>query len=482
MNYSFIFRTISKLLIILAGFLVFPLLVLIIYREWHQLGAFMIPIILLLILGFIIQWIVKEKKRPIFAKEGFTVVSLSWIIISLFGMLPYVISGEIPNVFDAFFETVSGFTTTGATVLNNVEGMSRGMQLWRSLTHWMGGMGVLVFFLAFIPNIDRRSMVILKAESTGPQVGKLVSKMKNTAQILYGIYIGLTLVLFLLLWGLGLPLFDSVNLAMSTAGTGGFSITNASIAAYQLPSIEIVLATFMILFGINFTLFYLLIIGEIKKVWKNEEFRWYIIIVATAILLITINTFSIYGQLGDTLRYSFFHVASTISSTGYMVVDYTKWPAFSQWVIVLIMLVGASAGSTGGGIKVSRVLILSKFLRREMKTTIHPNQISAITMDGKALEKPVVNQVIGYIIAYFLLLLFGSLIITIDGHDVLTSFTTMVTVLSNIGPGLGKIGPTETFYFYSDWIKLFLSFMMLAGRLEIFPILILLMPRLWHRT
>ncbi|HEY8445138.1 MAG TPA: TrkH family potassium uptake protein [Bacilli bacterium] len=481
MKYKSIFRSLGHILRLEAIILFLPFLVSMIYQERNLYVAFLIPIFLLLIIGEVLVRTIKER-TIIYAREGFVIVSLSWILMSLFGALPFFISREIPNYIDAIFETASGFSTTGASILTDIEAMSKGLLFWRTLTHWLGGMGILVFVLAFIPTTDTQSIFILQAESPGPQIDKLVSKVKVTARILYLIYIFLTLSEFIFLLIGKMPLFDSINHAMSTAGTGGFSIKNSSIAYYNNIYYEIVITIFMILFGINFNVFYFILIGQGIRALKSEELRWYLGIILFAMIIISLNTMSIFGSFATSLRYSSFQVASIISTTGFYSYDFNTWPTLSKWILILLMFSGACAGSTGGGIKVSRIAILCKSIIRETKNLLHPRQIVSVKFEHKPVDKAVLNGVSSYLIAYFFIMLIGTLLVSIfDDFGVLANFTAVISCLSNVGPGLDILGPVNNFALLSHASKLILSIIMLAGRLEIFPMLILFFPRTWKK-
>lgn len=475
MNLRVVFYTLGRLLKLEAVLLLIPLFVSLWYQEGTYI-SFLIPIGLLLMIGTLLSW-KKDFDATIYAKEGLAIVGLAWISLSVFGSLPFIISQEIPSIVNALFETISGFTTTGASILTDIEALSNGMLFWRSFTHWIGGMGILVFVLAFSSQQNVRGMYILRAESPGPKVGKIVSKVKHTARILYLIYIALTLIEMILL-AFKMPLFDSVVHALATAGTGGFSIKNASIAYYDSTYIETVITIFMILFGVNFSIFYLLL-GNIKRILKSEELRWYLGILIIAILIIFFNTMSIYTSVGETLRFTSFQVASIMSTTGFVSYDFNDWPTLSKTILVLLMFVGASAGSTGGGIKVSRIVIYLKLAFKEVRFNVFPRQVSAITFEGKPIDDSVKSGIASYLLAYIIIIIFGVLIISIEGKDLITNFTAVVSAINNIGPGLEIVGPTGNFASFSTLSKLTLSFIMLAGRLEIFAILILFSPKLW---
>lgn len=476
MNYRAVFYSVGVLLKVIAGLLILPLALSVITKDGFYY-AFLIPAALLLITGFLLAPR-KNKEAVIYVREGFAIVGISWILISLFGTLPFVISGQIPNFIDAFFETVSGFTTTGSTVIANVEALTRSLLFWRAFTHWIGGMGVLVFVLAFMPDTKSRSIFIMRAESPGPKVGKIVAKMKFTARILYLIYIVLSLIQIMLL-SFKMPLFDSVTHTLATAGTGGFSIKNTGIMFYDSVYIEVVITIFMFLFGVNFTVFYLILIGKVAPALKSEELRWYVFIVVLSVVLITINCYSLYGSFARTLRYSSFQVTSIITTTGFANDDFNNWPVFSKTILVILMMIGACGGSTGGGIKVSRVVMYFKMVIKEIKYSINPRQITTITFENEPVGEDLQKGIAHYLTAYMFILVFGVLIIAVDGHSFITNVTTVVTCLNNVGPGLDLVGPAGNFSVFSQFSKIALSFIMLAGRLEIFPILILFTPKMW---
>ncbi len=421
------------------------------------------------------------KNRVIYASESFVIVGLAWVLTSVLGALPFTLSGSIPSFIDAFFETVSGFTTTGASILTNVEILPMSILFWRSFTHWIGGMGVLVFVMAIIPLAGGHSMHLMRAEVPGPTVGKLVSRFQSNAKILYGIYIGISVLQIILLLAGGMPLFDSLVNTFATAGTGGFSIKNTSIAAYNSAYIDGVIGIFMLIFGINFNLFYLLLTRKFLQVLKNEELRCYLAIVALSVGAITLDILSLYENVGEALRYAFFQVSSIITTTGFATDDFNLWPNFSKTVLVILMFFGACAGSTGGGLKISRLVIMAKTVLREIKKTARPRSIISIKMEGKPVEDSVVNSTNTYFVVYMVIILFSVLLISIDEFDLVTNFTAVVTCFNNVGPGLSVVGPTGNFSEFSMLSKLILSFDMLLGRLEIFPILMLFSPSLWRK-
>ena len=413
---------------------------------------------------------VKANFRDIFARDGFVLVSLVWIFMSLIGALPFVISGDIPRYIDALFETVSGFTTTGATVVRDVESMSRSCLFWRCFTHWIGGQGVLVFFLAVLPMSGDRSMHIMRAEVPGPVVGKLVPKARETARILYIIYTVLTFVETLLLMAGGLSFYDALLHAFGTAGTGGFSTRNASVGAFNSTYVEMVIAVFLVIFATNFNIYYLIVISKIKLALKSEEYRVFLAIIAVATIAIGISV---------GFKDAFFNVATIISTAGFGTVDFTKWPAYAQGILVILMFIGSSAGSTGGGIKVSRAVILMKDAFSDLVRVATPRRVKQVTLDGKTVDSKVVSTVHSFFVLFILLLLASTFIVSLDGYDFLTNFTASLACISNVGPGLSLVGPAGNYAIFSDVSKLALTFTMLAGRLELYPVFILFSPYIW---
>lgn len=458
-------------------FLLIPLITAAIYGE-SCITAVLLSIAVCLVVGGLLIF-KKPKNTELYSREGFVIVSMSWIVLSLFGALPFFFSGAIPNFIDALFETVSGFTTTGASILPEVESMPKAMLMWRSFTHWVGGMGVLVFIMAFIPLSGGQNIHIMKAESPGPSVSKLVPRVKTTALILYSIYFVLTLVEFVLLLFGGMSVFEALNTALATAGTGGFGIKNDSLGGYS-PYIQIVVTVFMIMFAINFSSYYFIISGKLREA-LNKEVRVFLMIVFSAIAIITLNVRGMFDNIGDALRNVSFTVASIISTTGFSTVDFDLWPELSRTIIVLLMLVGGCAGSTGGGIKVTRIIILVKGLAKELEVMIHPKQLKKITVDSKPIEHEVVRSVNSYMVCYVLLFMASALIISVDGHDLITNFTAVSAAVNNIGPGLELVGPSQNFSFFSPLSKLVLIFDMLAGRLELFPMLLLFSRATWKK-
>lgn len=423
----------------------------------------------------------KPKNTVFYAREGFVAVSLSWVILSFFGALPFYLSREIPNFEDAMFETISGFTTTGASILSNVEGLSHSMLMWRSFTHWIGGMGVLVFVLAVLPLAGGYNMHIMRAESPGPAVGKLVPKVRSTAKILYVIYFGMTVLEMVLLLIGGMPLFDAMTTSFGTAGTGGFGIKNSSIAFYDSYYLQGVITVFMILFGINFNVYYLFLIKKPKDAFRSEEARAYLGLILASVLLIGWNVRGYFPNVFDALHHASFQVASIITTTGFSTVDFNQWPQLSKTILVILMFVGACAGSTGGGMKVSRMLIGAKAALKELSFLIHPRSVKVLKLENKALEHSVIRSVNAYFIAYTVVFWLSVLLVSLDNMDFTTTFTSVAATLNNIGPGLNAVGPAGNFSEVSAFSKVVLMFDMLAGRLEIFPMLLLFSPATWRK-
>ncbi len=480
MNYKMVLKTVGRLLWAEAVLLFIPMFVSLYYKE-NLFHIYLIVIGLLLLTGTLMN-LPKPEKRTVYAREGFVIVSLSWILVSFFGALPFVFSGEIPSIIDAMFEVVSGFTTTGATILADVERISKSLLFWRSFTHWLGGMGIIVFVLAFLPQKDMQSMHIMRAEVPGPSVGKLVSKTAVTARILYIIYTVLTVAQIIALVCCDMPLFDSVTTAFSTAGTGGFSIKNASIAAYDSLSIEIVTTIFLIIFGINFNIYYLILIKQFKRAFKSEELWSYLGIIAASTIAITLNITSVVGSVGTALRQASFQVASIITTAGFATADFSTWPTFSQFIIVLLMLCGACAGSTGGGLKVGRIIILVKTAIRELRRAINPRRIKSIKLDGAIVEKDIITTASIYFVIYMFILGFSTMLLTFDNIDMTAATTSVISCMNNVGPGLSSTAMISHFADFTDFSKIVLTLDMLIGRLEIFPMMILFLPSTWKKS
>lgn len=472
MNYRMITYIMGQILKVVGLCMLLPVVVGLIYHEHHVLLSFLIPfaITMLIAVAFTIK---KPKDNTVYSMEGFVSVAASWIAMSAIGALPFVISGEIPNYFDALFETVSGFTTTGATILGDVEAMSRTCMFWRAFTHWLGGMGVLMFVLAIMSSNDSRTMHMMRAECAGPNVGRLVSKSSFSARILYGIYILLTLSETGLLMIGGLPLYDAIVHACSSAGTGGFSMWNDSIGHYQSPYVEMVVAIFIILFGVNFNLYYYMMIKKFALAYKNEEVRVYFGIIAVSTAIITLSVMKQYATVPEALRKSFFMVASTITSAGFSTTDTGQWPVFAQTLLLLLMFIGSCGGSTGGGMKVSRILIIVKTGIRELRYIVSPHAVTSVKMDGKPVEKDVVRGATNYFILFMLLMAISVLLISHDRYSIEESLSAVITCMNNIGFGVGRFSPSGNLGGLDSFSKIVLCFDMLLGRLEIYPLILL---------
>ena len=477
MNTRIISYVISNLFKLMMFLLLFPLAVSVYYQEGLKLSmAYIIPIIILGVSSYFLSNKAPEN-QSFFSKEGLVIVALSWLLISFFGALPFVISGDIPNMIDAFFESVSGFTTTGATILPEVESLNKSIIFWRSFTHWIGGMGVFVLILAILPMTDS-SLHILKAESPGPSVGKLVPKIRDTAKILYMIYIAMTLIQIVLLCLAKMPFFDALTISFGSAGTGGFGIKNDSMASYS-TTIQLITTIFMILFGVNFNAYYCLLGKNKKAIFKMEEVAWYFIIIFTCITVIAINTRGYYENILMAIHHAAFQVGSVITTTGYSTVNFDLWPQLSKTVMVIIMFIGACAGSTGGGIKVSRIIIIFKMVKQEIYSYIHPKSVKLIRLDQKPLEHSLTRSVAIFMLTYTLIFVLSMVVLAFDNKDMITNFTAVTATLNNIGPGLGDVGPMGSFAVFNPVCKLVLAFCMLAGRLELYPMLIIFSPQLW---
>lgn len=478
MNIQFIVYILGWILNFQGLFLLVPSLVAAFYKEKSGV-AFIISALICLVIGVILtRW--KPKSKSFYAKEGFITVAAGWLVLSISGALPFLISGEIPSVFDALFETISGYTTTGATILMDVEVMSRCILFWRSFTHWIGGMGVLVFVLAIVPLAGGNNMHMMRAESPGPTVGKLVPRVKTTAFILYAIYTALTVLEGILLLIAGMKPFDAVTTAFATAGTGGFGILNSSIADYSM-AIQNIVGIFMVLFGVNFSVYFLILIRKPKQAWMCEEVKVYFAIVFMATIVIGINIREDFSSIWVAFQQAFFQVGSIITTTGFATYDFNLWPTFSKTILVLLMFVGACAGSTGGGIKVSRFILAFKNVKNEIATFIHPKSVRTIRYEGKKVNKDVVNSVNTYLVIYAFIFMISFLLISFEDNSLETNFTAIAATLNNIGPGLDEVGPTANFGHFHPFSKCVMMFDMLAGRLELIPMLILFTPSVWKK-
>ena len=483
MNVKSISRTVGLILLITGIFQVFPLLIAVIDHEPKNVLAYIESLCLILLVGSALLLFSRGGNRMFSAQEGFAATGLSWIFMSAFGALPFFLSGQIPSYVDAFFEMVSGFTTTGASILTDVEALSRCNLFWRSFSHWLGGMGVLVFLLAVVPGARKNGgtgIYLMRAESPGPSVDKLTPHLRQTAMILYGIYILLTALCIVCLLLGGMPVFDSFCIAFGTAGTGGFAIKNSSMGGYSY-FLQTVVTVFMFLFGVNFSLYYMLLLRKFKAVFKNEELRLYFGIAAGSIVLIAINISRMYNTVYEAVPHAAFQVVSIMTTTGYGTVDFEQWPAFSKAILLSLMFIGASAGSTGGGLKVSRVLLLMKSIRRTIRKALHPRRVQPVYMDGRAVSEEVCDNVNAYLAIYCVILVLSFAIISVDGFSIGTNFSAVASCFNNIGPGFELVGATQNFSIYSDLSKIVLSLDMLLGRLEIFPLLLLLSPDTWSR-
>ncbi len=463
-----------------SAFMLVPAITGLCYREFDHTASFLICIGICFAVGALLM-VHKPKSKTLRSRDGFVIVAMSWILLSLFGALPFMLTKSTDSYIDALFETVSGFTTTGSSIFTDVEILPKCILMWRSFMHWVGGMGILVFIMAFLPLSGGNNLYIMRAESPGPTVSKPVPKIKMAALLLYVVYLVLTLLQIILLLCGGVTVFEALNISFATAGTGGFGMFNTSMSGF-VPYVQVVTAVFMFLFSINFGSYFFLLKGNFKKAFTSEV-KIFTVIVAVVTLCITLDIYkmSAFSGFTDALRHAFFTVTSIISTTGFATVDFDLWPMFSKTLLVIIMFIGACAGSTGGGIKVSRIIIYIKLALREISTAIHPKQVKKITVDGEVVEKGVVRSIYGYLFIYIGIFVAAMLIISLDGADLVTNFTAVTTTLNNVGPGLSLVGPTGNFALFSPLSKLTLSFCMLAGRLELFPLLLLFVPSTWRK-
>ncbi len=480
MNRKMVFYTTGQILLLNALLLMLPLVVSFLYADGCWL-PFLLTALISAALGGVLQLTCKPVSNDYYAKEGFVITALAWLTLSLVGALPFFLSRQIPSYVDAFFETVSGFTTTGASILTDVEAMSKSLLFWRSFTHWVGGMGILVLLVAVLPTVSGRTIHVLRAEMPGPTMGKLRPRLSDTAKILYLIYVVMTVIeIILLLFG-GMPLFDSIVHSFGSAGTGGFGIKADSIAGYS-NYCQWVITVFMFLFGVNFNLYFMLLIGRFRPALKSDELRAYVGIALTAMLLISVNIYPMYHNLADTLRLSAFQVSSIMTTTGYSTVNFDAWPDFSRTILIILMFIGASAGSTGGGLKVSRVVLLLRTVRREFQHMLHPRSIGSVKFEGKPVENATLVSVSTYFGLYMAIFALMLLLVSLEpDFDFTSNFSAVAACFNNIGPGLGLVGPALSYTNYSDFSKLVLSFGMLLGRLELYPILFLLNPSTWTK-
>ena len=479
MNRRMVMYMVGQIVKLEAAALLLPALVALIYRE-ACLWAILTTVVIALVFGFALTLISRPRSQVIYAREGFVIVALSWLTLSAVGALPFYISGEIPLYTDAFFETVSGFTTTGASILTDVEAMSRGLLFWRSFTHWIGGMGVLVLIMAIVPSVSGRNMHILRAEMPGPVVGKLMPRIRDTAKILYIIYLAMTAALVVLLLCGGMSLFDSLVHAFGTAGTGGFGIKADGVAGYS-PYLQWVIGIFMLLFGVNFNLYYLILIRQAKTAFKSRELWLYIAIVLGATAIISFNVAPMYNGAEETVRTALFQVAAIITTTGFSTTDFNLWPAVSKGVLFLLMFIGGCAGSTAGGFKLSRAQLLLSAARRDLRRLLHPRSVGVIKMEGKRLDEASISGASAYLTLYILIIAVGSLLLCFEPFGIETNFSAMVSCFNNVGPGFGLVGPAASYAIYSPLSKFILSMAMLFGRLEIYPLLFMLIPSTWTK-
>lgn len=478
MNFRLVFKVTGKALMVEAVSMLIPLLVSLIYQEDPTPFLYTIPLVM--IIGFLLS--LMPSNDHFFPREGFFSVALIWLLMGAFGALPFFFSGYFNSYIDCFFEAVSGFTTTGASILTAVEPLPRGILFWRSFIHWLGGMGVLILTIALLPSLGARTLHLMKAESPGPVVSKLVPKSSQSSKILYGIYCALTAIEVIILRIAGMPWYDSIVHSFATAGTGGFSTRNLSIAAYGSPAIEIIITIFMLLFSVNFSLYFLLLCGKVKQVLKSDELRFFLIIVFASIVLISINIWGLYPTGAESIRHAAFQVGSIISTTGFASTDFNLWPEFSRILLVLLMFIGACAGSTGGAIKCSRVLLLGRCIKREIRQVIHPRAVNVVKLDGRVVDESGLRSVHIFFSAYILITLGATLLVSLDNYSFGTTFTAVVSCIGNIGPGLELVGPMGNYSLFSGFSKLILSLCMIIGRLEVLPILVLFSGNAWKRS
>ena len=481
MNAIPILRVLSVLLLLVAGFMIAPIIVALFYGEFGMIPAFLVPMAIVVPLASLVLFTTRGQRGSLSTKSGFVLVTLSWLAAAAIGSVPFVISGWIPSVTDAFFETMSGFTTTGATILTDIEALPASLLFWRSLTHWLGGMGIIVLTVAILPLLGVGGYQIMKAEAPGPSVDRLTPKITQTAKILWLIYLGLTVLETTLLMIGGLSLYDALTHTFGTLATGGFSTRAASVGHYTSPFVHVVITVFMLAAGVNFILYYRLLLGRFRTVAKNTEVKAYlsVFVVATVAIAIALHG-EAYAGIGESLRYAGFQAASILTTTGYATADFAQWPAVAQVMLFALMFIGGSAGSTGGGIKIVRIVTLIKQGFNEMRYLVHQHGVFAIRINGQVIRKDVVYSITGFVFLYLLLLIVTAIVVATGGNDIVTSFTTALATLGNIGPGFGRIGPVESYAFFHDYIKWYLSFIMMIGRLEIYTVLVLVTPAFWR--
>ncbi|MBR5565212.1 MAG: TrkH family potassium uptake protein [Roseburia sp.] len=478
MNYSIILYILGCVLKFESGFLLLPAFVGFLYGETEAF-SFIFTAAICFILGYFLSR-KKPASKNLFIKEGFVTVASSWVLISLLGAIPFVLTGDIPNYVDALFETISGFTTTGSSILSDVEALSKTGLFWRSFTHWVGGMGVLVFIMAILPLMGGSTMNLMKAESTGPAISKLVPHVKDTAKILYGLYIGLTITEIFILRAFHMPFFDALTITFGTVGTGGFGVLNSSLGSYS-PLIQYTVTCFLILSGINYTAYFYMLSFRFKEAFRIEEVRWYLFIIALSTGVITFNIRSMYPTWEESFRHASHQVATIITTAGFSTTNFDLWPELSKCILVILMFIGACSGSTAGGMKISRVVMLAKTVKKELSLIIHPREVRKIRIDGHVVEHQTLRNTNVFFVVYFIILLSSTLLLSIDNYDFTTNFTATVATLNNIGPGLAMVGPAQNFSIYSTFSKFILMFNMLAGRLELFPLVIMMLPSTWKR-
>ena len=478
MNFKLVFRLAGKTLLVEAASMLFPLAVALLYRE--DPTPFFFGIGITAVVGFLLSLLRSDTRFH--AREGFFSAGLIWVLVGAFGAIPFYTCGYFESYVDCFFECISGFTTTGSSILRAVEPLPRGILFWRSFTHWLGGMGILVLTIALLPSLGARTLHVMKAESPGPIISKLVPKASQSSKILYTIYFGLTVIMVVCLLLADMPLYDALVNSFATAGTGGFSVLNISIGGYGSPACEIIIGVFMILFSVNFALYFLILNGKVRQALKSDELRFFLLVVAVSVLLISFNINSMYPDYLTSLRHAFFQVSTIISTTGFSSVDFDLWPEFSRTLLVLLMLFGACAGSTGGGMKSCRVLLLLKCVRREIQQILHPRSVSVVKLDGRVVDEKVLHTVMVFLGSYMLIAFSAMLVVALDDFSFGTTFTAVVACIGNIGPGLEHVGPMGNFADFSALSKIVLSFCMIIGRLEVFPILVLFSKSAWQRV